>query len=62
MARILYRIAAVLIVLFDLGHSLGCPWSDPAWRVDLGSVQSAVITVVLAAAAWQAARAAKPSA
>lgn len=40
MARILYRIAAVLIVLLDLGHSLGYPWSDPAWGVDLHAVQS----------------------
>jgi len=29
--RLLYRIAAVLILLFDVGHSVGCPWSDPAW-------------------------------
>jgi len=29
--RVLYRIAAVLILLFDVGHSAGYPWSDPAW-------------------------------
>jgi hypothetical protein len=29
--RLLYRIAAVLILLFDVGHSAGYPWSDPAW-------------------------------
>lgn len=37
--RVLYRIAAVLILLFDLGHSAGCPWSDPAWGVDLGAIR-----------------------
>ena len=36
----LYRTAAVLILLFDLGHSVGCPWSDAAWAVDLGGVRS----------------------
>src|SRR6185295_2867428 len=46
MARILYRISAVLIVLFDLGHSLGCPWSDPAWGVDLRPVQSTHFNVL----------------
>jgi len=46
MARILYRIAAVLIVLFDLGHSLAYPWSDPAWGVDLRSVQSSHFNVL----------------
>jgi hypothetical protein len=46
MARILYRIAAVLILLLDLGHSLGCPWSDPAWGVDLHSVQSTHFNVL----------------
>jgi len=29
--RLLYRVAAVLILLFDVGHSAGYPWSDPAW-------------------------------
>ena len=36
----LYRTAAVLILLFDLGHSAGCPWSDAAWAVDLGAIRS----------------------
>jgi hypothetical protein len=40
MARVLYRTAAVLIALYALGHSLSYPWSDPAWRVDLGAMQS----------------------
>jgi hypothetical protein len=39
-ARALYRIAAVLILLFDLGHSSGCPWSDPAWNVDTAAMRS----------------------
>jgi len=39
-SRVLYRIAAVLILLFDLGHSAGYPWSDPAWGVDLGVIRS----------------------
>ena len=38
--RVLYRIAAVLILLFDVGHSAGYPWSDSEWGVDLGTVQS----------------------
>lgn len=29
--RALYRISAGLIALFDIGHSVGCPWSDPKW-------------------------------
>ena len=29
--RVLYRIAAVLIFLFDVGHTAGYPWTDPAW-------------------------------
>ncbi len=39
-ASALYRIAAVLMLLFDLGHTAGFPWSDPKWGVDLGSMQS----------------------
>jgi hypothetical protein len=39
LSRVLYRIATVLIGLLDLGHSLGYPWSDPAWGVDLHAVQ-----------------------
>jgi hypothetical protein len=35
-----YRIAAVLILLFDTGHTVGYPWSDPKWGVDLGSMRS----------------------
>jgi|SRR5579863_2690763 hypothetical protein len=39
-ASMFYRIAAVLLLLFDAGHTSGFPWSDPKWRVDLGSMQS----------------------
>lgn len=39
-ARVLYRVAAVLILLFDLGHSAGYPWSDPRWGVDLVAIRS----------------------
>jgi hypothetical protein len=39
-ASMLYRIAAVLLVLFDAGHTSGFPWSDPNWGVDIGSVRS----------------------
>lgn len=41
-ASALYRIAAVLLLLFALGHTLGFRQSDPAWGVDalLGSMQS----------------------
>jgi len=39
-ASIFYRIAAVLLLLFDAGHTSGFPWSDPKWGVDLGSMQS----------------------
>jgi hypothetical protein len=38
-ASVFYRIAAVLLVLFDVGHTSGFPWSDPKWGVDLGSMQ-----------------------
>jgi hypothetical protein len=44
--RVLYRIAAVLILLFDLGHSAGCPWSDPRWGVDLATIQSSHFKVL----------------
>jgi hypothetical protein len=37
---VLYRIAAVLILLFDLGHSIGYPWSDPKWGVDTTAMRS----------------------
>ena len=39
-ASMLYRISAVLLLLFDAGHTSGFPWSDPKWGVDLGSMQS----------------------
>jgi len=38
--RALYRTAAVLILLFDLGHSAGFPWSDPKWGVDTSAMRS----------------------
>jgi hypothetical protein len=39
---ILYRIAAVLLLLFAVGHTLGFRQSDPSWGVDslLGSMRS----------------------
>jgi len=40
MSRVLYRSAAVLIALLDIGHSAGYPWSDPAWGVDLHAMQA----------------------
>jgi hypothetical protein len=39
-ASAFYRIAAVLMVLFDAGHTAGYPWSDPKWGVDLGPMRS----------------------
>ena len=39
-ASLFYRIAAVLLLLFDAGHTSGFPWSDPQWAVDLGSMRS----------------------
>jgi hypothetical protein len=41
-ASLLYRIAAVLLLLFSVGHTLGFRQSDPEWGVDslLGSMQS----------------------
>src|ERR1700678_1557529 len=41
-ASMFYRIAAVLLMLFAVGHTLGFRQSDPAWGVDalLGSMQS----------------------
>jgi len=38
----LYRIAAVLLVLFAAGHTLGFTQSDPAWKIDalLASMRS----------------------
>jgi hypothetical protein len=41
-ASLFYKIAAVLLLLFALGHTLGFRQSDPAWGVDalLGSMRS----------------------
>ena len=39
-ASIFYRIAAVLLLLFDAGHTSGFPWSDPKWAVDISSMRS----------------------
>ena len=41
-ASTFYRIAAVLLLLFDVGHTLGFRQSDPKWGVDtlLASMRS----------------------
>lgn len=41
-ASIFYRVAALLLLLFAVGHTLGFCQSDPAWGVDalLGSMRS----------------------
>ena len=41
-ASVFYRIAAVLLLLFAAGHTLGFRQSDPTWGVDalLGSMRS----------------------
>ena len=41
-ASVLYRVAAVLLLLFAVGHTLGFRQSDPKWGVDalLGSMRS----------------------
>jgi len=41
-ASVLYRLAAVLLLLFAAGHTLGFSQSDPSWGVDatLGSMRS----------------------
>jgi hypothetical protein len=41
-ASMLYRIAAVLLLLFAAGHTLGFRQSDPKWGVDalLASMRS----------------------
>ena len=38
----LYRIASILLLLFDVGHTLGFRQSDPKWGVDalLASMRS----------------------
>ena len=46
-ASTLYRAAAVLLVLFSVGHTLGFRQSDPTWGVDpmLASMQSTHFTI-----------------
>src|SRR5262245_8144063 len=41
-ASIFYRVAAVFLLLFAVGHTLGFRQSDPSWGVDalLGSMRS----------------------
>src|SRR6266545_4542791 len=41
-ASLFYRLAAVLLLLFAIGHTLGFRQSDPAWGVEalLGSMRS----------------------
>lgn len=41
-ASMFYRIAAVLLLLFAVGHTLGFRQSDPTWGIDalLGSMRS----------------------
>ena len=41
-ASLFYRIAAILLVFFAAGHTLGFRQSDPTWEVDslLGSMRS----------------------
>jgi len=41
-ASLFYRIAAVLLLVFAVGHTLGFRQSDPSWGVDslLGSMRS----------------------
>lgn len=41
-ASVWYRVAAVFLLLFAVGHTLGFRQSDPAWGVDalLGSMRS----------------------
>jgi hypothetical protein len=46
MSRALYRTAAVLILLLGVGHSAGYPWSDPAWGVDLHTIQTSRFDVL----------------
>src|SRR5438067_3202480 len=42
LAYIVYRLAAVLLLFFAVGHTLGFRQSDPAWGIDalLGSMRS----------------------
>lgn len=39
-ASVFFRIAAVLTLLFSIGHTANFPWSDPQWGVDLGAMRS----------------------
>ena len=41
-ASVFYRIAAVLLVLFAAGHTVGFSQSDPSWKIDplLSSMRS----------------------
>ncbi|SPE42655.1 conserved membrane hypothetical protein [Candidatus Sulfotelmatobacter sp. SbA7] len=45
-ASVFYRIAAVLLLLLDAGHTSGFPWSDPAWAVDLGPMRSTHFSIM----------------
>ena len=45
-ASVLYRIAAVLLVLFDAGHTSGFPWSDPKWGVNLVPMQTTHFSIM----------------
>lgn len=53
-ASLFYRIAAVLLQLFAVGHALGFRQSDP-YLFMLPIVLSSSITVSLTAAAWPSA-------
>ena len=46
-ASLFYRIAAVLILLFDVGHTIGFLQHDPSWKVDslLSSMKSIHFTI-----------------
>jgi hypothetical protein len=46
LTRVLYRIAAILILLFALGHTAGFPWSDPQWGVDTSAMRSSRFDVL----------------
>ena len=41
-AALMYRMAAILLLLFAIGHTLGFRQSDPAWHADavVGAMQS----------------------
>ena len=45
-SRVSYRIAAILILLFDLGHTANAPWSDPQWGVDVGPIRASHFNVL----------------